>query len=137
MPPVSVSVAYRRPQEHGPALCAARNPRAGEPLLSTPTVGVALRTSRGCGMATADDRREVRQSCAAWNQAVHRGLNEDEAARRRFSALFEAYVCECGQKACTSTVSLTAEEYDEARRDTIRYIVAPGHSSPRDERVVA
>ena len=88
-------------------------------------------------MATADDNREVRQSRAAWNQAVHRGLNDDAAARRKYSALFEEYVCECIQKTCTSTVSLTPKEYDEAHRRANRFVVASGHASSRDERVVA
>jgi hypothetical protein len=88
-------------------------------------------------MATADHNREARQSRAAWNQAVHRGLNDEAAARRNYSALFEEYVCECSHKTCTSSVSLTPEEYDEFRRGANWFIVAPGHASSRDERVVA
>ena len=87
-------------------------------------------------MATTDDNREVRQSRAVWNQAVHRGLNEGTAARRRYTALFEEYVCECSQKNCTSIVPLTPEEYDEVRRAANWFVVTPGHSSSRDERVV-
>jgi hypothetical protein len=88
-------------------------------------------------MATTDENREVLQSRAARNHALHRELNDAAAAGQDSSSSFREYVCECSVKNCAARIALTGEEYAEARNVPNSFIVAPGHWSQRDELVVA
>jgi hypothetical protein len=45
--------------------------------------------------------------------------------------------CECGLISCTERVSMTAQEYEDVRKASTTFVVAPGHELPDVERVVA
>ena len=44
--------------------------------------------------------------------------------------------CECGRPGCTVRLRLTPAEYERARAQTDRFVLAPGHESPEIEVVV-
>lgn len=46
------------------------------------------------------------------------------------------FICECEDERCTQIVRLTLAEYEQVRRDAIRFAVSPGHQSEPD-RIVA
>lgn len=45
-------------------------------------------------------------------------------------------LCECGEPACDSKLTLTISEYEEAHGQRDRFIVVPEHEDPQMERVV-
>lgn len=84
-----------------------------------------------------DNSREQR---IALNETRFREINERLALGLRElpnrPRLLE-FVCECGQRVCQQHVELTLAEYEDIRRDSRHFAVAPGHVSPEIERVVA
>jgi len=46
------------------------------------------------------------------------------------------FVCECAAVGCTTRVEATLAEYQIARAQPTRFLVAPGHMDPNYERVV-
>jgi hypothetical protein len=83
----------------------------------------------------ADDEVQDRQRRAAINQARFRETNE-AIQRQHETAAFGEYVCECSQKTCTVTVSLSVDEYEEVRKVPTHFVVAPGHATPSVEEIV-
>lgn len=74
---------------------------------------------------------ENEQLFAAFNQAVHEAdeqLGVSEAS--------EQYICECSIQECAQRVSLTPEEYTEARSAPRRFFMLPAHPDPAHERIV-
>lgn len=57
------------------------------------------------------------------------GLGSDDSRR-------VVFYCECGNCACSSLLSLTVAEYEAARAFPSRFLIAPNHENPEDERVV-
>jgi hypothetical protein len=49
----------------------------------------------------------------------------------------EAYVCECGDRACSQRILLTRPEYEAIRRYPTRFAVAPHHENPEIDQVVS
>jgi hypothetical protein len=47
------------------------------------------------------------------------------------------FVCECSRLECASRVEVPGDVFDTVCRDTDRFLVAPGHDDPEEERVVA
>src|SRR5262245_1709675 len=80
-------------------------------------------------------RRRLAHARAARNQQLFRELN-NAIARLRYSSAFDEYVCECGMKTCLEPISLTHDEYEELRTEPNRFVVIPGHWSPKLERLV-
>src|SRR4051794_20059632 len=82
-------------------------------------------------------RRDTPEARAkgAINQTASRRVNE-EIAKVRFSSSFDSYVCECRKKKCIAPIKLTRDEYAEIRRDPHQFVVLPGHSAPKFERIV-
>ena len=67
---------------------------------------------------------------AAENEARFRDANEQIRARALqlgFSGQRSPYLCECGDRGCTAVLLLTAEEYEDVRSGSRRFVVAPGH----------
>jgi hypothetical protein len=64
-------------------------------------------------------------------QDVFRNANEGVAAKARELELDQAlpFLCECPDKRCFARISLTVEEYEEARSDPRRYLTIPGHQT--------
>jgi hypothetical protein len=52
------------------------------------------------------------------NEAIERGSGRSEAA---------VFVCECGYVDCSTTITLTIDDYEAVRTDFDRFLLAPGH----------
>ena len=83
---------------------------------------------------------EERARRIAQNQAVFRRINE------RLDALNEAFgeltnvieiVCECGDPACATLISIPVDEYERLRADPTYFAVVPGHAVGDVESVVS
>ena len=80
----------------------------------------------------------------ATNEAIYREVNN--AIERVSERIAESgwppedgrvdFHCECGRPGCTVRLRLTPPEYERARAQTDRFVVAPGHESPVIEVVV-
>ena len=81
------------------------------------------------------ERRLLAQVRAAKNQQLFRELN-NAISKLRYSSAFNEYVCECGMKTCLEVIHLTHDEFDEIRLERSRFVVLPGHWSPKAERLV-
>jgi hypothetical protein len=73
-----------------------------------------------------------------------RRVGENEAMWRQINELtppepgvMNLVFCECGLISCTERVSMTAQEYEDVRKASTTFVVAPGHELPDVERVVA
>lgn len=82
-----------------------------------------------------------REDRIAQNEAVFRLMNErtlevlDEMGAPDDEARPLELVCECGSAACTTSISVTAEDYERARTDPRWFLVARGHEVPDVETV--
>jgi hypothetical protein len=81
------------------------------------------------------ERRRLAQARAAKNQQLFRELNS-AISKLRYSSAFNEYVCECGRKTCLEVIHLSHDEFDEIRQEPNRFVVLPGHWSPKAERLV-
>jgi hypothetical protein len=67
----------------------------------------------------------------AENENVFREANE--TLRRAFEDADEArlraypFLCECGDRGCTTVVLLALEDYEQIRRHPARFLISPGH----------
>jgi len=61
---------------------------------------------------------------------VFRNANESMATKARELRLEPSipFLCECSNKRCFARISLTLEEYDEARAAPQRYLTVSGHT---------
>jgi hypothetical protein len=73
----------------------------------------------------------------ARNEARFRDQNEwIEATHESFgSPPLMAFVCECGDAACTLTLEMTKAEYESVRSAANRFVLYPNHEGP-DEVVI-
>jgi hypothetical protein len=72
---------------------------------------------------------------AAKTEARFREANEQiraKAVELGFSGQRSPYLCECGDRGCTAVLLLTAEEYEDVRSSSRRFVVAAGHEAPTD-----
>jgi len=72
------------------------------------------------------------------NEVLFREVNEQiedlqsgEGVEGRFD-----FLCECADKDCVETVSLTLLEYEAVRSEATQFVVLPGHEVPDIERTV-
>jgi hypothetical protein len=78
----------------------------------------------------------------ARNEAIFREINErTRSLQERFgpddpTTSYEEFLCECGDQMCVERVKLTVPEYESIRAESTQFVVRPGHSIPRVERVV-
>jgi hypothetical protein len=74
------------------------------------------------------------------NEALFREVNEQiEALNRRMPGVDDDVmhvVCECGDGACVARFELPVSEYERARKDPRRFLIAPGHEMPDVETVM-
>lgn len=77
---------------------------------------------------TSDDLTGTR---IAENEATFRDANENiEAAAASLGHTGRVpFICECPDRACTTIVPLTADEYAEVRSQPRRFFTAPGHEA--------
>jgi hypothetical protein len=79
----------------------------------------------------------------ARNEAIFREINErTRSLQERFgpddpTTAYEEFLCECGDQLCVERVKLTVPEYESIRGDGKQFVVRPGHSVSRVERVVS
>jgi hypothetical protein len=74
------------------------------------------------------------------NEAVFREVNERlEELAGEFGVRDERLelICECGNLSCADRIRMSAEEYEELRRDPTRFAIVPGHEIAEVESVVA
>jgi hypothetical protein len=70
----------------------------------------------------------IHQERAGRNQSLFREVNERiEGVRNLQPMVFEEFVCECCLDGCTSTITLTIEEYEAVRERSTWFAVLPGH----------
>jgi hypothetical protein len=78
----------------------------------------------------------------AKNESIFREINErTRSLQERFgpedpTTAFEEFLCECGDQLCVERVKLTVREYESVREESTQFVIRPGHSIPRIERVV-
>jgi hypothetical protein len=73
----------------------------------------------------------------ALNEDVFREMNERlEQLGEEFGGDNIEFVCECADRACTESLSISASVYEATRADGRRFIMVPGHQRPDVERVV-
>jgi hypothetical protein len=79
----------------------------------------------------------------ARNEAIFREINErTRSLQERFgpedpTTSYEEFFCECGDQLCVERVRLTVGEYESVRAEPRQFVVRPGHSVPRVERVAS
>jgi hypothetical protein len=77
------------------------------------------------------------QSRMARTESAFREVNEAIAGTAaRFEADAADFICECADPQCAHRVSAELEEYEEVRSEPTHFLLAPGHSEPKVERVV-
>jgi hypothetical protein len=75
----------------------------------------------------------------ARNEAAFRALNESLEASvhsGRSEDDFAGFVCECGDLDCDMTVRVTLPTYESIRRNSLLFLLVPGHEAPDVEDVV-
>jgi hypothetical protein len=65
----------------------------------------------------------------AKNDATFRDANERIQATAETHGLTDSipFICECAAPECSTIVRLSADEYEEIRRDSTHFLNAPGH----------
>jgi hypothetical protein len=73
----------------------------------------------------------------ALNEALFRDVNERIAeSAEHFDADKTEFVCECADPSCTERVPATLAEYENVRKQSTTFLLAPGHHEPDIEQVV-
>jgi hypothetical protein len=80
-----------------------------------------------------------REDRIAKNEAVSREINEgiEEAMTSVSPEGYVRMLCECGRPSCDRLIAIAVAEYEDARDDPRRFVVAAEHVIPDVERVVA
>jgi hypothetical protein len=74
----------------------------------------------------------------AQTESAFREVNEAIAqTAARFESDEAEFVCECADPGCADRVEADLETYEDVRADATHFLLAPGHSEPRVERVIA
>jgi hypothetical protein len=87
-------------------------------------------------VSPGEDDRMDRKERIARNEALFRVVNERVREVSREDEGLVGFLCECGDEACTETVSLPVGKYAEVRADPTRFVVVPGHEIEAVESVV-
>jgi hypothetical protein len=76
----------------------------------------------------------------ATNETIFRDMNEwtedENDARNGIHRLIDKYLCECSDRRCTQTISLTRKEYEAIRAIPVRFAIALNHENPEIDRVL-
>ena len=73
-----------------------------------------------------------REERAASNQTVFRAANEALKRGESGRDTLHAFICECGDEACMTSLQLTHEEYEGVRSEPHLFALAQGHEGPGD-----
>lgn len=81
---------------------------------------------------------DPRDERIAKNEAMFRAANREltQASKEAGGDGELEVLCECGQEACNSLISMTVAEYDSVHSQDDRFVVLPGHENPEIESVV-
>jgi hypothetical protein len=73
-----------------------------------------------------------RERRIARNEGISREINEgiEDAMTSVSPEGYVRMVCECGRSECELLIAITVAEYEEARRDARRFVVANDHVIP-------
>jgi hypothetical protein len=78
------------------------------------------------------------QERRALNEALFRDVNERIAeSADLFDVERPEFVCECADPNCTERVPVTLAEYEQVRKKSTTFLLAPGHDEPDIEHVVS
>jgi len=73
----------------------------------------------------------------ATTQSLFRDVNERIAeSAQRIEGTYAQFVCECADSTCTEQVHAPVARYEQVRQDSTHFLLAPGHSDQRYERVI-
>src|SRR6266540_3049380 len=91
-------------------------------------------------MAAENGDRAASERRAARNEALFREVNE-QIERLGKEAGFGPhghldFTCECLVDSCTTTISMTVDEYEAVRRHGTHFFLVPGHETLDVERIV-
>lgn len=90
--------------------------------------GPGASAGRGGDGATARFRvAGLRTTGRRVNEAIESGLARPGTG---------VFVCECGLIGCNATIALSRAEYSAVRTSFDRFVVAPRHDAPGDDRVL-
>src|SRR4051812_1789480 len=74
----------------------------------------------------------------AKNEAFFRQVNERiKDVAEAFEGDHYEFLCECADPSCTERITLSTDQYEAARANATRFVLALGHAAPEIERVVA
>jgi hypothetical protein len=80
------------------------------------------------------------QDQEATNETVFREMNEwteeEIDSRLGLDRPIDHYLCECSDRRCTQTISLTRTEYEAIRAISVRFAIALNHENPEIDRVL-
>ena len=82
---------------------------------------------------------EKRLERMARNESLFREGNERLGGLRTAAGSPDSsaeFHCECGQDTCSEWIWMKASDYEAVRSQDDRFVVVPGHETPRLERVV-
>jgi hypothetical protein len=78
-----------------------------------------------------------REQRIALNEAAFRIANERMLEwEERHREDLEDYLCECADPDCHARVPMTRAEYESVRKDSLHFLIVPGHEVPDVEDVV-
>jgi hypothetical protein len=72
----------------------------------------------------------------ARNQTLFREVNERIETTAGDNEVV-AFLCECGDAKCSSTIELRVKEYERVRSNSTWFVIKPGHDLPQIERVIS
>jgi hypothetical protein len=78
----------------------------------------------------------TREQRVAFNEALCRQLNERKAEWMKEGLPTAGFRCECVTLHCGSRFRLSSEHWEQARSQSDRFVVAPGHVAPDLEVVI-
>ena len=81
--------------------------------------------------------QESRQIEGARTQTLFREVSERVDELNETRAVNGELLCECANKECLETITLTRAEYEDVRRVPTHFFILPGHEVPEIERIVA
>jgi hypothetical protein len=79
---------------------------------------------------------EGRERRLAENESFFRAINERLEEQAPDSAPSLIVICECANADCAQRIPITHAEYEAVRRESVQFLVAPGHAEPDIEEVV-
>ncbi len=87
-------------------------------------------------MATTDERHEKGARSQSFFRDVNERIEQINVADGVPASETWEFLCECADRGCVATISLTQDEYEAVRRVPTHFVVKRGHIYREIERVV-